>query len=125
MSNFGSPMNFARVYKYLIATLLVAIYLTLPATNLARTATLDSGLASAQSSYCTTINAANDDCPCTDEQSSGCCSKTFCSCACHAPLSQGLLLNYAPVISFQIFREPSLALPKVYRSIFVPPQNVA
>jgi len=125
MYNFGLTINFARAYKYLIATLLVAIYLILPATNLARTVTLESGLASAQSPYCMAVNVPDDDCPCTDEQGSGCCNKTFCSCACHAPLSQGLLINYAPVISFQSFREPCWSLPTVYRPIFVPPQNLA
>ena len=123
MSISGHLMNLSRAYKYLIATLLVAIYLTLPANNFARTATLDSGLTSAKSSYCTAINANSDDCPCNDEQGSGCCGKTFCSCACHAPLSQSLLISYAPVISFQSIREPSSSLPRVYRPIFVPPQN--
>lgn len=124
MSISGYLMNFARAYKYLVATLLVAIYLTLPATNFASTVTLDSGLASAQLSYSTTINVSDDDCPCTGEQGSGCCGKIFCSCACHAPLSQSLLLSYAPVVSLQSFREPSWSLPRVYRPIFVPPQNL-
>lgn len=120
----GQPMNFARTYEYMIASLLIVVYLALPASNFAHTATLESGLASAQSPYCTTINAPCDDCPCSDEQGSGCCGKTFCSCACHAPLSQSILLDYAPVISFQSFRDPSWSLPMVYRPIFVPPQNL-
>jgi hypothetical protein len=113
-------MNFARVYNYTIAALLIVIYLTLPAANLAGAATSGVGLSPAETA-CST--APCSDCPCSDDESSGCCDKVFCSCACHTPLSRGLRLTYAPVMAIQSFLEPYWSLPQVYRPIFVPPQN--
>ena len=116
-------MNFIRTYECLIAALLVAIYLVLPAANFARAATLEAGLTSMRSPYSSAITVPCDDSPCTDEQGSGCCGTTFCNCACHAPLSQRLLLNYSPLVVTQSFQEQPWSLPQVYRPIFVPPQN--
>ena len=111
--------------NYLITTVLIVIYLAMPATNFARAVTIEAGLPSAQAAGGTTTTAPCDSCPCSDGQGSDCCDTTFCNCACHAPLSQGLQLTYAPMIIDQSFPEPSWVLPQVYRSIFVPPQNPA
>jgi len=118
-------MNFARSYNYTIATLLIVIYLALPAANLAGAATLGVDLPSAQDTCSTATTAPCGDCPCSDDQTSGCCDKAFCNCACHVPLSRGLRLTYAPMIAVQSFLEPYWSLPQVYRPIFVPPQNPA
>jgi hypothetical protein len=118
-------MNFVRAYNYIIAIVLIVIYLALPATSFA-SAILDAGLPSAQAAYSTAPTTAPcDNCPCSGGQDSDCCDTTFCDCSCHAPLGQGLKLTYAPVIVIQSFPEPSWSLPQSYRSIFVPPQNPA
>jgi hypothetical protein len=118
-------MNFARAYNYIIGTVLIVIYLALPATNFAYATNQEGGVPSAQA-VCSVMAAAPcDDCPCSDGHGSDCCDSTFCSCACHAPLGQGIQLVYAPVIDTQSFREPTWSLPQVYRPIFVPPQNLA
>jgi hypothetical protein len=116
-------MNFARAYNYIIGTVLIVIYLALPATNLAYAATQEA--TSTQEAYSSTTTAPCDSCPCSDGQGSDCCDTTFCSCACHAPLSQSLRLVYAPMIVIHRFREPTSSLPQVFLSIFVPPQNLA
>ncbi|MDD2308462.1 MAG: hypothetical protein PHH91_02655 [Desulfuromonadaceae bacterium] len=118
-------MNFARVYNYTIAALLIVIYLTLPAVNLAGAATPGVGLFPAEAACSTALMAPCSDCPCSGDESSGCCDKVFCNCACHAPLSRSPRLTYAPVMAIQIFLEPYWSLPQVYRPIFVPPQNHA
>jgi hypothetical protein len=118
-------MNFARAYNYIIGTVLIVIYLALPATNLAYAATQEASAPSAEEAYSSTTTAPCDSCPCSDGQGSDCCDTAFCSCACHAPLSQGLRLVYAPVIVIHRFREPTSSLPQVFISIFVPPQNLA
>jgi hypothetical protein len=117
-------MNFARAYNYIIGTALIVIYLALPATNFAHAATQEGSVAPAQAACSSTATAPCGSCPCSDEQSSGCCDTFFCNCACHAPLSHGLRLVYAPVIVTQSFREPTGSLPHVFLSIFVPPQNL-
>jgi hypothetical protein len=118
-------MNFARVYNYTIAALLIVIYLTLPAANLSGGATPGVGLSHAQAACSMAPMAPCDGGPCSDDESSGCCDKVFCNCACHAPLSRCLRLTYAPVMAIQVFFEPYWSLPQVYRPIFVPPQNHA
>ena len=116
-------MNSARAYNYIISTLLIVIYLALPATNLAYAATQEEGVSSAQAVCSTATTDLCDDCPCSDGQGSDCCDSIFCNCACHAPLGQCIQLVYAPEIAAQSFRESSWSLPQVYRPIFVPPQN--
>ncbi|MGB9080008.1 MAG: hypothetical protein WCD00_01835 [Desulfuromonadaceae bacterium] len=118
-------MNFARAYNYIIGTVLIVIYLALPATNLAQAATQDGGVLPDKAACSSTTTAPCDGCPCSDGQGPDCCDTSFCSCACHAPLSQGLRLVYAPVIVTQHFREPAGSSPQVFLSIFVPPQNLA
>jgi hypothetical protein len=117
-------MNFARPYNYLIAAVLIGIYLAMPTTIFARAISMETGVSTAQASY-STATAPCDDCPCSDGQNSDCCDTTFCSCACHAPLGHGLQLTYAPLLVIHNFREQSWSLPHVYLPIFVPPQNPA
>jgi len=70
-------MNFARAYNYTIATLLIVIYLALPATSFAHAATLEVGFPSAEAPCCTAATAPCAGSPCPDEHGSGCCDKTF------------------------------------------------
>ena len=118
-------MNFARGYNYIIGTVLIVIYLALPATSFARAVAQEESAPQAQTILSTTGTAPTDSCPCSGDEGSGCCDTIFCSCACHAPLSQTLRLVYAPVIVTHSFREPTGSLPQVFLSIFVPPQNPA
>ena len=117
-------MNFALAYNYSIATVLIVIYLALPTTILAH-ATMEAGFPAAQAVSMVASPAPCGDCPCSDGQGSDCCDSSFCNCSCHAPLSQGVRLVYAPLIASQNFLEPSWSFPMVYRPIFVPPQNQA
>lgn len=121
-------MNSARACNSIVSTLLIVIYLALPATNFAYAATQVEGVSSVQAlpqMACSTAATDHcDDCPCSDGQDSGCCDSTFCNCACHAPLGQCIQLVYAPEIAAQSFLDPSWSLPQVYRPIFVPPQNI-
>jgi hypothetical protein len=118
-------MNFVFRYNYIIAALFVVIYLAMPTTNFVGAATtLDLGLSS-EATCTTTTTAPCNDCPCSDGQGSDCCDANFNTCACHAPLGQGLRFSYAPVVASQNFLELSWSLPQVYRTIFVPPQNPA
>ncbi|MDD2900555.1 MAG: hypothetical protein PHI31_17825 [Desulfuromonadaceae bacterium] len=116
-------MKFARAYNCLITFVLIVAYLAVPATGLARAATLDSASVVVLGSGDATTSAPCDTCPCSDEQGDTCCDTTFCSCAYHAPLNCHLHLTYAPIVATQHFQEPSWSLPQVYSSIFVPPQN--
>jgi hypothetical protein len=118
-------MNFARTYNYIIGTVLIVIYLALPATNLAHAAALEAGEFPTRTACSSTTASPGDSCPCTDGKMSDCCDAAFCSCVCHAPLGHGLRLVYAPVVVVQSFREPTGSLPQVFLSIFVPPQNLA
>jgi hypothetical protein len=118
-------MNFTFTYNYTIATIMIVIYLALPATNIAHGAALDKVMSGVQTLSAMTSSVPCDDCPCSDGHGSDCCDSTFCSCECQAPLGCGLRLNYAPVIAIQNFPEPSWSLPEVYRPIFVPPQSLA
>jgi len=116
-------MNFILAYKYIIATFLVVFYLALPTTMFAKVSIVESGLGAVQESG---RQAPAVPCggPCNDEQGSGCCETTSCSCACHAPLASSLRLIYAPVIVSESFYERHWSLPQVYSQIFVPPQNI-
>ena len=116
-------MNVTRTYNYLSAIILIVIYLALPATGFARAVIQESGGTSTEMAGGTATAAPCDSCPCSDGQGSDCCDTTFCNCACHAPLSHGLQLTYAPLVVIRNYPELSWSLPRVYRSIFVPPQN--
>jgi hypothetical protein len=118
-------MNIARTLNCIIAAALIAIYLVLPATALAKSGTMEGGVPSVQTVSAMTTSSPCNDCPCSDEKDSSCCDSAFCCCACHAPLSQGFQLAYAPVVAIQGFREPAWSLPQVFLSIFVPPQNLS
>lgn len=118
-------MSFARTHTYIICTLLIMVYLALPATNLAYSATINGDDLSNKVFYSTTTNAPCDNCPCSDGQGSDCCDTTFCNCSCHAPLGNGLRLKYTPMIATQSIHEKYWSLPQIFFSIFVPPQNPA
>jgi hypothetical protein len=118
-----TAMSFNRTYNLVVVIALIVAYLTMPASGLARAATLDSGPPSEQMLSSSAASAPCDNCPCSDGHGSDCCDSIFCSCSCHAPLIHGLQLSYSPEISTQCFQEPSWSLLQVYRSIFVPPQN--
>jgi len=118
-------MNSARTYNYIISTILIVLYLALPATSYARAVAQDGSAPRDRTVWSTTSTAPCDTCPCSDGQGSDCCDSIFCSCACHAPLSQTLRLVYAPEFVILNFREPVWSLPQVFLSIFVPPQNLA
>jgi hypothetical protein len=119
-------MKLRLSYNYTIATLLIVIYLALPATIFAYSATLELGLTSETTTYSmATTTMPCDESPCSNGHSSDCCDTTLCICECFAPLSQGLRLTYTPVIANQSFWETSWFLPRIYRPIFVPPQNRA
>lgn len=67
-------------------------------------------------------------CPCTPldqhQDSDGC--DTCVNCACHAPLSSGLILfSYNPIIRDLLTTEPFKFLPEVYLTKFIPPQILA
>jgi hypothetical protein len=115
-------MIFLRTYNYSVAILLIAIYLVLPSTIFAHAAASAVGTA-AVAAVCDDAAAPCKECP--GEKGAACCDSTFCTCACHAPLCHGLRLVYAPMITVQSFKEPLWSFPQVYRSIFVPPQNLA
>jgi hypothetical protein len=124
MNLFSHDITVSRAYNFFIAIILIVIYLSLPTTILAHAAAQESTAPTGQSPAGITTNTPCDHCPCSENQGSDCCDTTFCNCACHAPLSQGVLLKYAPVIASQNFAEPSWSFPQVYRTIFVPPQNL-
>lgn len=115
-------MNFVLAYNYTIAMVLILVYLALPATPLNHAEIVEKTAPGVQALV---VASSYDNCPCSDDHSSDCCDTTFCNCACHAPLSRGLRLNYSPMIDTQDFREPSWLLLQVYSTIFVPPQNLA
>ena len=61
--------------------------------------------------------------PCHEEGSGGCCGADICQCSCHAPNTCKIKCPYSPAVVALRFHEPRRSLPKVYLSIFVPPQN--
>ncbi|MDD2366487.1 MAG: hypothetical protein PHN84_10020 [Desulfuromonadaceae bacterium] len=123
MYKFKQHINISDSYNFAIAILLIATYLTLSATSFAFAATGGSGEISRQTYYGTETPATNGSSPCSHEENTNCCDTTFCNCGCHAPIASGMILKYAPLILLQSIREQSCTLPKVYLSIFVPPQN--
>jgi hypothetical protein len=120
---FGPSMNALLNLRYLFSIMLIVIYMTLPATGLATAVALDAGLLHSGQEYSSQTTMPSDNCPCSDEDGSGCCETLFCSCECHAPLGRGLHLIYSPVIARQAIGERPWSLPQVYRTIVVPPQN--
>ncbi len=118
-------MSILRAYNIFIAVLLIVIYLALPATLFAHSSFMEDDATAQLSSAFSTSTSPCDTCPCSGEQDSDCCDTTSCNCNCHAPLGQGFQLAYTPIIAIQSFRESSWSLVQVYRTIFVPPQNLA
>jgi len=114
-------MNISRAEKYIIATFLIVIYLALPI--FAHAVYIDEGDISGRVSCGSIYAAPSDECPCSEGHGADCCDTTSCTCSCHAPVSHGLILDYAPEVSSQNFLESSCLLPQGYSSIFVPPQN--
>ena len=70
--------------------------------------------------------ADDDHCPNCPERShpeSDDCASS-CGCLCHLPASmQSIRITHSPVITEIVFFEPFTALPEVYLSKFIPPQN--
>ena len=118
-------MNIIRAYNIFIAVLLIVIYLALPATLFAHSSSMEDVATAQPSSVFSTSTSPCDTCPCSGEQHSDCCDTTSCNCVCHAPPGQGFQLAYTPMIAIHKFRETSWSLAQVYRTIFVPPQNLA
>jgi hypothetical protein len=119
-------MNVTRPYNYIVVSVLIILSLVLPGAGLAALSSLESGVSSEQSAaFHATTTTPDDTCPCSGGPGSDCCDTSFCNCGCHAPLSQGVRLVYAPVMAVQTVRELFRPLPQVYFSIFVPPQNPA
>lgn len=122
MCLLGRFMNFAAMFNFVIATVLIVIYLTLPIAVCAQISALESGAPDVQVNNNVTSTASGDVCPCADETGSSCCDTTCC-CACHAPLGKVFRLAYAPVLASHVFSEPLRFFPLVYQAIYVPPQN--
>lgn len=118
-------MTLSFAHNQIIACVLIVIYLSLPVTLCAQSVVSDVEGASAPAISSTANTSPLDTCPCSDGHDADCCDTTGCSCACHAPLGQKVLLAYAPVVVVLNFREPFWLLPQVYLAIFVPPQNLA
>lgn len=113
-----------RASAYSIALCMLIVYLVLPGVVFSQSFSRDSG----SPVPCSSQNPADPvpgDCPCSDSQNSDCCDTTSCNCSCHAPISQGLLISYNPMVAVLGFGEPSCSIPLVYPSIFVPPQNAS
>lgn len=125
MHFFGQSTHFARRCTTVIATILIALYLGVPATLSAHAASPGDGVPAVQANQSTSAAAPGDGCPCSGDRETDCCDASSCSCACHAPLGHGWRIPYAPFIATQRFCEPFRSLPQVYRTIFVPPQNLA
>jgi len=117
-------MNFVRTCTSVFAAALIVVYLFFSASGVVNAATLESDCSSSRVANSIAAAAPCDTCPCSDDHGSNCCDSNSCSCSCHAPLSHGLQLSYAPEIPSHSFREPTWPLLQVYRSIFVPPQNL-
>lgn len=111
--------------RHMLFTLILALYLLLPAQNVLHAAVFIPDNFIAQSDTATAANPACPACPCSDEKDSGCCDTTFCNCSFHAPPPAFLHQNYAPMVTITCLTDPYRALPRVYGSIFVPPQNLS
>jgi hypothetical protein len=118
-------MNILRTYNISIAVLLIAIYLALPTTLFTHSSSMEDDVTAQPSSAFSTSPSPCDTCPCSGEQHSDCCDTTSDNCVCHVPLGQSFQLAYTPMIAIRNFRESSWSLAQVYRTIFVPPQNLA
>jgi len=117
-------MHILRAYNISVAVILIVIYLMLPSTLFSHSSYIGDDATAQSSSAFSTPTSPRDTCPCSGGQHSDCCETTFCDCACHAPLGQGFQFAYTPMIAIQDFPESTWALPQVYRTIFVPPQNL-
>lgn len=115
-------MTFTFSFNHTVAIILMVIYLAFP-TVLCTHAVADGAAVPPVSSTIHTFPCDTD--PCSGGHDADCCDTTGCNCACHAPLGQGVRLAYAPVVVARQFYEPSGFFPQVYRTIFVPPQNLA
>lgn len=115
-------MTFTLSFNHTVAIILMVVYLALP-TALWSHAVADGPAVPPVSG--TTQGSPCDTGPCSGGHDTDCCDTTGCNCACHAPLGQGIRLAYAPVIVVRQFYEPSGIFPQVYRTIFVPPQNLS
>lgn len=117
-------MTTFRNYRRAVAVFLLVLYLLVPVLAAAHADNMagdDSAVGYAAS---TLDKAPCGDCPCSGEQSGQCCDAPFCWCACHASLAGGLQLTYHPVVARLSVLELSFSFPQVYRTIFVPPQNL-
>jgi len=105
-----------------MALLLIILYLLIPVMGFAHVNNADAGAANIRSMG-VVAGSPCDHCPCSDEQGPRCCDADFCCCAFHSPQVQGVQVRYAPVVTIARPAEPFWVLPRVYLSIFVPPQN--
>ena len=75
------------------------------------------------------VDASSDEhCPACphEEQSDADHCASSCYCSCHLPVTvQPLQLLHVPIISRLLVYEPFTALPEVFLSKFIPPQNQA
>jgi hypothetical protein len=110
-------------YRRLITFCLVLAYLLLPLNGLAQL----QPFAPSVDTIAANIEAAPghcNDCPCSDEgHGMGGCDASCSCCSCFAPLPQGVTLDFSPVVTFLTLFESFQALPQVFLTIFVPPQN--
>lgn len=74
------------------------------------------------------LNAVENQCPSCpiDEHSAPDHCDSSCNCPCHAPLTaQPVQVVCSQLITPLVFSEPFKAVPEVYLSKFIPPQNLA
>ena len=109
--------------RHIFSVLVLALYLFLPAQSLVHAVTFTTDQSGEQSDYAKSVQSSCPDCPCSDENDSGHCDTSFCSCSFHAPITAHLKNVYAPMVTIDHLPDPLWALPQMCGSIFVPPQN--
>lgn len=113
-------------YRRLIALCMVLAYLLLPMDGFAQ---LQPFAPSADQADTIVVNIEAphghcSDCPCSDDgHGTGGCDASCSCCSCFAPLPHGFTLDFSPVVTSLTLFEPFQALPQVFLTIFVPPQN--
>lgn len=117
-------MKLRFTHNQTIAIMLIVCCLVLPTTCLVEVFAAEAVVSYAQDAKLVSLTTPPcDDCPGDDHHDGDCCDATCCNCVCHAPPGEGLQIKYAPLVARQSLSERSWALPQVYRTIFVPPQN--
>jgi hypothetical protein len=106
-----------------MAVILIVLYLFIPVMGFAHVDAPGTGI-TAVISIDGVLGSPCDRCPCSDDQGSHCCDTAYCSCAFHSPPVQGVQVSYAPFMIITRNSDSFRMLPQVYRTIFVPPQNL-